>query len=407
LTRPEPPAPEELKRTTLRAPTYTRGWESDPLGISRRSQDGIRSNLLETTLASQDAFLRQPRLKYEDPWPKVPTQPDQFWSWNLVLTTLLSQDATLAGDQWFQRFDPKEYQFVRSWNQNLVSNTLAGQDALLVGDQVFERAAPKAPYEYDRAWWQNLVAPTLAGQDASLASDEWFARPQPLSPPVSWAAANLLGATLGQVISPPAGSQWCELPKPAAQPDRFYQQNLVLGTLTGQDASLVGDQSSARPQPSTFQPSWSSPNLLGTTLGGGIVSLPPGDQWCELPKSSLQPDRFYQQNLVLGALAGQDAALAGAQIFFLPVAYQTAYQPVRGGFYTRTVITPGIAPAVVPVGNQWFTLPAAAQWPYWSSLPGSTAYPRSRRPCPLGLNYSICHSRDNGPSGLGRCRTAT
>ena len=108
---------------TLRAPLYTRRWAPDLLGISGRSQDGIRNNLLETTLRSQDAFLQRARIELGRP-PDPIRLIDRFQANNLVLTTLLGKDAKLPGAQWFEL--PKSpAQPDRFWAQNLALTTLA------------------------------------------------------------------------------------------------------------------------------------------------------------------------------------------------------------------------------------------------------------------------------------------
>src|SRR6266566_2739313 len=114
-------------------------------------------------LASQDAFLSQPRQSTE--LPRGPFRPDSTFTFQINLS-LLGQDNSLAGQQYTDRPWPaiQPPQPGQTWLQNLVGTTLAGQDASLIGEAWWERP-PRGFIQADRFWAQNLVIGPLAGQD--------------------------------------------------------------------------------------------------------------------------------------------------------------------------------------------------------------------------------------------------
>jgi hypothetical protein len=113
----------------------------------------------------QFLILATPFAQYDWPLPKSAAQPDRSQAGNLVLTTLRSQDARLAGTQSSGRPELRPYQFVRGAERNLLQSTLAPPAIRPVGSQLFLRPELR-PYQFVRYAEKNLVlrAFTIPGQ---------------------------------------------------------------------------------------------------------------------------------------------------------------------------------------------------------------------------------------------------
>src|SRR6266702_220315 len=301
-------------QSVFRDPFRFRRWTPDPTGISSQSQAFFQNNLLDTTLKSKDQIYGaagEAVPNYDWPHPPPTRQPDRFWAQNLVLTTLLSKDARLAGTQFTVR--PREAtQPDRGW---AASSPIALFPLVLYPFNQYSWPNPTRALQPDRTWLQNLVPTTLAGQDASLAGDAWWERP--LVGPIQWNRGFTFGpyptlASQDTFLSQPRQST--ELPRGPFRPDSTFTFQINL-SLLGQDNSLAGQQFYDRPR-TAIQPDRS----FGSSPTPLFAFQPyPFNQYdWPLPTRPAQPAQTWLQNLVCTTLAGQDASLTGEAYFDRP-----------------------------------------------------------------------------------------
>jgi hypothetical protein len=172
-------------------------------------------NLLLTTLAPVQAVL--PFRQQDWPLPGRAAQPDRTWVSSAATLQLMLPP---PGDGWTDLPPPPQF-WRNTWTQNLVLTTLVAQDALPPGVARYDRPPP---VDWRRDWSQNLVLSTLVGQDAFPPGAARYDRPQPVAWSRDW-SQNLLLSTLAPPPAPMPFNQYdWPLPARALQPDRTYIQ---------------------------------------------------------------------------------------------------------------------------------------------------------------------------------------
>ena len=379
---------------TFRPPVIVPRWEVDPAGITRKSQDGVRANLLLTTLRSRDRIYEaqgQGIPQYDWPTPPPARQPERSWSSGaLVLSTLQSRD-TIYGPQGkgVPQYDwptpPPARQPDRSWSSgSLVVSTLygldrvygppgegipqydfptpppayqptrsfvapfrLGADAKLL-NQNYDYPTPPPPLPRDRFYGQTLVSLTLNSQDASTRGAPFYDLTNRgfVQPDRSY-SQNIPKPLYGQPPSPFAQYDW-PLPRSPIQPDRFYFSDLLFATLLHKDALINGAQftdlakTPAPPDRTYVQP------------GIKINPIPRNQFDWPVPQVPLQPDRAYSQTLNYLTLASQDATgasggLSGSSVGPMELP-RAALQPDRN-YYTYPQLFSLVTPLVGPISG--------------------------------------------------------
>jgi hypothetical protein len=172
-------------------------------------------NLVLTTLAPPPAT--PPLNQYDWPLPGRAAQPDRTWVSSAATLQLMLPP---PGDGWTDLPPPPQF-WRNTWTQNLVLTTLVAQDALPPGVARYDRPPP---VDWRRDWSQNLVLSTLVGQDAFPPGAARYDRPQPVAWSRDW-SQNLLLSTLAPPPAPMPFNQYdWPLPARALQPDRTYIQ---------------------------------------------------------------------------------------------------------------------------------------------------------------------------------------